>query len=119
MNSLKFRGKTLKGNEWVYGFYREIIIGETKEVEHIITDSYNSGVQIDLETLGLYICINDKNGKEIYEGDITNKGVVVFGIHGSGDSREIGFYFDKDNGIDFKDLEVLGNIHDNPELLEE
>ncbi len=75
--------------------------------------------------------LTDKNGKDIYEGDITNEGVVKWfnDLHwDGGGSRHSGFYFDisymaaMDNELEYhvgfdKNIEVLGNIWENPELV--
>lgn len=74
-----------------------------------------------------YTGLKDKNGKEIYEGDITNNGVVEWCKSlnwDSGGSNHPGFYFDcketdelsYHDGFD-NDTEVIGNIYENPELL--
>ena len=59
-----------------------------------------------------YIGLKDKNGKEIYEGDIVK--------NRDGQIYEIEFKFNSFNGkymVDFWELEVIGNIWENPELL--
>jgi uncharacterized phage protein (TIGR01671 family) len=76
--------------------------------------------------------LQDKNGKEIYENDITNKGIVKWfdAIHyDGGGAVHPGFYLTDKNGLllseielsypdgFYNDIEVLGNIHENPELL--
>ncbi len=69
----------------------------------------------------------DKNGKEIYEGDITDKGVIEFQTNlnwDSGGSLHSGFYFKTYNNegeLDYHssldDCEVIGNIYENGDLL--
>lgn len=63
MREIKFRAK--HGKEWVYG---DLHLNSGK-IPHIHPDPFTSK-SIDIETIGQYTGLKDKNGKEIYEGDI-------------------------------------------------
>ena len=62
MREIKFRAK--HGKEWVYGDLHLL-----SKMEHIHTDPFTKK-SINIETIGQYTGLRDKNGKEIYEGDI-------------------------------------------------
>lgn len=137
MRKIKFRGKFLDDtSEWLYGNYVYI---EDDVFHHKITDKSGLLLDIDINTIGQYTGLKDKNEKEIYEGDI----VKVRLYKGEGEKYFIGkveyfgsnFIVDADNnseyhvydldgfGIDYRynleDCEVIGNIYDNKNLLEE
>ena len=131
MREILFRGKSVYTDKWITGYY----IGTGTIVKH-----GDEQYSVDPETVGQFTGLTDKNGKKIFEGDIlsgTNPdgsiilGVVRFGECESGGSYHVGFsldWFGKyyagwlrcDLGfwIKFREIEVIGNIHDNPELLE-
>jgi len=124
MREIKFRAMTIAG-EWVYGnlaiLHRDTLSG-TKKGTYI---SNSAGIpfayEIRPETVGQFSGQKDKTSKEIYEGDIyrqtrDNKiiaGEVVFEAHWFC-LRENMYEWNRD--IKFTG-EILGNIHENPELL--
>ena len=67
MREYKFCGQSIESREWIYGSL-DLSENEVKIRTHDKTVSYNAKL-VDPETVGQFIEIYDKNGKEIYEGD--------------------------------------------------
>ena len=118
MRTIKFRGKRPDGS-WNYG--RSIRFKQNGEV-------YIQGASVDPQTVGQFTGLRDFHGRNIYDGDIikitgSNEAKHVaysdkeaaFGIQYS-DGDFFAFAFDI-SGISEDCYEVIGNIHDNPELL--
>jgi len=142
MRETKFRGKR-KDIDWKYGYLT--IIEKTHEPNVIAIkplDEQWITYGVDPESVGEYTGLKDKNGKEIYEGDVVQymlcgsiplslqRGVVSFGefdIKDDGIPLPYLGWFVKDEyekqveaGLSFgtESWEVIGNIYENPELLE-
>ena len=140
MREILFRGKRKDNGEWVYG---NLFIPDKADTPTQICTGTNVtriSFYISPETVGQYTGLVDKNGKKIFEGDIVEANsyifVVKFGKCGGVDNNDnygyMGFYFDGFDKITkdcieyglrndicyFTEREVIGNIHDNPELLE-
>lgn len=131
MREILFHGKRLDNGEWVEGFY----VGDTGDGCHEICD-INSGtghrVEVDPATAGQYAGMTDKNGKKIFDGHIVrDMNGVIYPVVYSG----TGFYLRYDpphaHGRHYDliplcnywcahgaVIEIIGNIHDNTELLE-
>ena len=145
MREIIFRGKRVDNGEWVEGgsLLQFLMIGGCKKMSiaprgtkpHIKKDGQViQAEEIFPETVGQYTGLTDKNGTRVFEGDIvkitgfhtTAIAAVKYGSR-SEKSTSWGWYFDDNNGHTyllesqafFKDYNaiIIGNIHDNPELL--
>lgn len=133
MNEILFRGKRVDDGKWTYGWYAEYPFGRYPVKSAIIpSEDARAGhfgfQEVFRETVGWYTGLNDKNGKKIFSGDIVT--------HCWGEDRLVNFLIGFVSGEflavpverradtwpirisgEDKELEVIGNFHDNPELM--
>lgn len=127
MREILFRGKRIDNNKWTEGYYFKIwnkvylLWGTNNDVPIMI--------EVIPETVGQFTELTDKNSKKIFEGDIL-QGTIISAwdnwiIKCQVEFRNASFIsVEIDSNKNTyklkwgKDIEVIGNIHDNPELLE-
>ena len=141
MREILFRGKRTDNGEWVEGILFNakediFIIPHGNEysydpIEGLAFDVY--GCKVDPETVGQYTGLTDKNGVRIFEGDICgfkrfndfHVGKIVFNVKTASFimwyQLIVGAYGEKATQKMLlsvcDDIEVIGNIHDNPDIL--
>ena len=126
--NIKFRGKRTDNGAWVYGDLQHVQRINTKEEaeqsgRHSEPAVRIANYDVDEQTIGQYTGLKDKNGREIYEGDILCYRDAKFQTHIV--YHNGGFYFSHFGGTTFTAIgdheinkfAVVGNIHDNPQLL--
>nr|DAU53009.1 MAG TPA: YopX protein [Caudoviricetes sp.] len=133
---IKFRAKRKDNNKWAFGDLVKDNAGGAWIETNLQTwgencddvDAFGSRLYVDIDTVGQFTGRNDKNGKEIYEGDIlrhlsgkiflvlySNRttSFILISISPKDVSLDLGIY-DTENCF-----EVIGNIYDNKELWED
>ena len=134
MREIKFRGKRIDNGEWVHGDLIHERYGTCIQYTTTINPKGYGAPErkaiiqrhkatVDPATVGQFTGLKDRNGVEIYEGDIVTFNNNNFKVVYKQDRYYIGWVA-TDEGencyihIWYDDIEVLGNIYDNPELLE-
>ena len=144
MRDILFRGKRADTGEWLYGSFASVdrdafIISRTTEPDTENGGSIPSCITVIPSTVGQYVGVVDRNGRCIFEGDIVkggnqynefHLGTVSFGRYpswGYDDSYNLGCFIEWADCVHWrkelafwaeeKKIEVIGNIHDNPEIL--
>lgn len=134
MREILFRGKRTDTGKWVEGFYT--LYANNRGVHPCILTGTAQGCVIpkfvNPETVGQYTGLTDKNGKKIFEGDIVQTEIyngkryekIVGVITYIKENMAFAVYQIHERMCDIIDelhhkLEIIGNIHDNPELLKE
>ncbi|MBQ4426634.1 MAG: hypothetical protein II881_02640 [Oscillospiraceae bacterium] len=130
MRQILFRGKAVESGEWHFGMW--CYEGYNADFPCIIPNYIDRDAiafndwEVDTETVGQYTGLIDANGNKIFEGDIVtgadfdeedgyakivwDEETARFSIEAKG----VSFDFDNYRG---NEIEVIGNIHDNPELV--
>ncbi len=143
MRTIKFRGKRIKDGKWIYGnladysmnvfnttIDKKIIFGN---IVSFATDNFGFVVDdcaVYPDTVGQFTGLCDKNGKEIYEGDILSTDLAIprcevvfrngcFALRlNDGDEDFYDIISPIDESVDkTKYHNIIGSIHDNPDLL--
>lgn len=124
MRTFKFRGLNVANGEWSYGSL--VIVDDNFHIledEETTTHDYN---RVDEETVGQFTGLHDKLGNEVYEGDLLSRNIgLTYQVYWNNNESDFNMkntsWADDDFPMNFYNVEgrfeVIGNIHDNPELV--
>ena len=126
MREILFRGKRKDNGEWVYGNYA---VTNNNGKRHFIFQNKAFEFEVESETIGQYTGLTDKNGKKIFEGDILREyhpeqDVIIewsdasFGFRRANKPKDCVYSTIRYMQNAMSRLKIIGNIYDNPELLE-
>ena len=120
MREILFRAKTVGSLKWVEGFYFREAGNFIKELPSAVSTETHMVYE---DTVGQYTGLTDKNGKKIFEGDILKQYGFCY-VVSYNDGTFIAYETPYNEGAvipryDWQFAKVIGNIHDNPELLKE
>lgn len=137
--TIKFRGKSVLNDEWIYG---DLVhrINSPKTISPVQIN----GIGVKEDTVGQFTGLYDKNGKEIYEGDIVeritpknpnfgfignvvfDKNIALFCVEHNkfGPNSRTPFVMPDDWMDEYSnklecEFEIKGNIYDHPQLIKE
>lgn len=121
MREILFRGKRTDNGTWAYGYL--FCIWERTYLCWGTTNDVPNMKEVIPETVGQYTGLTDRNGKRIFEGDIVRAFTRFSEIYVSPVAYHDGTFWFKNWSwtkflFKFEKIEVIGNIHDNPELME-
>ena len=119
MRKVLFRAKSFEFGQWITGSLLQFTNGSCS----ILAEDGSEWRAVP-ETVGQYTGIQDKNGVMVFEGDITRNDFGDVTMICTWDDDTSGFILESKQGKfmtyhTFLDQAVIGNIHDNPELLTE
>jgi uncharacterized phage protein (TIGR01671 family) len=126
MREIKFRGKRIDNGEWIYGFF---VFDEFKGFEGKAGIAFADSplgfevIEVDVETVGQYTGHKNKDGKEIYDGDICVSLDGLFLVVWNEEKAAFEMMFKEDGERLYleemwDDTKVIGNLHDNLDLWE-
>lgn len=122
-----FRGKRVDNGEWIEGNYNLLEIGSNlvpiiipfqNLVKAMMSDVFM--YQVDLSTVGQFTGLTDKNGVRIFEGDVFKFRSGIYFVEWNNEHSKFlqrCKQFSRELHICIAESEIIGNIHDNPELL--
>lgn len=123
MREILFRGKRVDNKRWVQG-YLSFVYWDVPEKARIYSPDEARRFDVITETVGQYTGLKDLHGTKIFEGDVVKSiaawYVVEFenggyGLRPFGKGKLIPIM--GHGNFNENEVEVIGNIHDNPELL--